>query len=126
MIFGMIKRVMNSPIARKTFLRLAAGLAGVSGLMPSAIAAEYPARPVRALVGQAAGSGSDIFSRLIGQWLSDHLHQPFVVENRAGGHRAAGAVARAEPDGYTLLFVDRLNLAAKLGMPRSVDETLAE
>jgi hypothetical protein len=56
---------MDSPIARRAFLRLAAGLAGVSGLMRSAVAADYPARPVRLLVGQAAGSGSDIFSRLI-------------------------------------------------------------
>ena len=102
---------MDRPIARRAFLRLAAGLTGVSGLMESAVAADYPARPVRLLVGQAAGSGSDIFSRLIGQWLSDHLHAPFVVENRAGatGNLAAEAVARAEPDGYTLLFVNNSN-----------------
>ena len=102
---------MRNGIERRAFLRLAAGVVSAPAVMRSASALDYPVRPVRFLVGQAAGSGSDIFSRLIGQWLSDHLHQPFVVENRAGatGNIAAEAVARAEPDGYTLLFVNNSN-----------------
>jgi tripartite-type tricarboxylate transporter receptor subunit TctC len=102
---------MKRLFERRAFLRLAAGIVGAPSLMRSASALDYPTRPIRFLVGQAAGSGSDIFSRLIGQWLSDHLHQPVVVENRAGatGNIAAEAVARAEPDGYTLLFVNNSN-----------------
>ncbi len=102
---------MKRLFERRAFLRLAAGIAGAPAVIRSASALDYPTRPIRFLVGQAAGSGSDIFSRLIGQWLSDHLHQPVVVENRAGatGNIAAEAVARAEPDGYTLLFVNNSN-----------------
>jgi tripartite-type tricarboxylate transporter receptor subunit TctC len=102
---------MKRLLERRAFLRLAAGIVGAPAVIRSASALDYPTRPIRLLVGQAAGSGSDIFSRLIGQWLSDHLHQPVVVENRAGatGNIAAEAVARAEPDGYTLLFVNNSN-----------------
>jgi tripartite-type tricarboxylate transporter receptor subunit TctC len=102
---------MKRLFERRAFLRLAAGIASAPAVIRSASAFDYPTRPIRFLVGQAAGSGSDIFSRLIGQWLSDHLHQPVVVENRAGatGNIAAEAVARAEPDGYTLLFVNNSN-----------------
>jgi tripartite-type tricarboxylate transporter receptor subunit TctC len=102
---------MKRLFERRAFLRLAAGIASAPAVIRSASALDYPTRPIRFLVGQAAGSGSDIFSRLIGQWLSDHLHQPVVVENRAGatGNIAAEAVARAEPDGYTLLFVNNSN-----------------
>jgi tripartite-type tricarboxylate transporter receptor subunit TctC len=71
----------------------------------------YPTRPVRIIVGQAAGSGSDIAARLLGQRLSERLGQPFVVENRpgAGGNIATEAVVRALPDGYTLLLVAAAN-----------------
>jgi tripartite-type tricarboxylate transporter receptor subunit TctC len=102
---------MKRLFERRAFLRLAAGIASAPAVIRSASAFDYPTRPIRFLVGQAAGSVSDIFSRLIGQWLSDHLHQPVVVENRAGatGNIAAEAVARAEPDGYTLLFVNNSN-----------------
>jgi tripartite-type tricarboxylate transporter receptor subunit TctC len=67
----------------------------------------YPTRPVRIIVAQAPGSGSDIGARLMGQWLSERLGQQFVVENRpgAGGNIGTEAVVRAPPDGYTILLV---------------------
>jgi tripartite-type tricarboxylate transporter receptor subunit TctC len=77
-----------------------------AGLVP-AFAADYPNRPVRWLIGFAAGGPVDIVARIMSQWLSDHLGQQFVVENRAGsgGNIAAAAAINAPPDGYTLLFV---------------------
>ena len=76
-----------------------------------AMAQAYPARPVRLMVGFAAGQAIDILARLIGQWLSDRLGQQFIIENRpgAGGNIAAEAVVRAPPDGYTLLVVGANN-----------------
>ena len=74
--------------------------------MASAQAQQYPDRPVRVLVGYAAGSGPDIQARTVSHQLAEDLHQSFVVENRTGanGTIAARAVATAAPDGYTLLF----------------------
>ena len=71
----------------------------------------YPSRPVRIIVGQAAGSGSDTAARLIGQWLSERLGQQFIIENRPGaaGNIATEAVVRALPDGHTLLLVNAGN-----------------
>ncbi|HEY4405420.1 MAG TPA: tripartite tricarboxylate transporter substrate binding protein [Xanthobacteraceae bacterium] len=68
---------------------------------------DYPSRPVRLVVGFAAGGAADIVARLIGQWLSQRLHQSFIIENRpgAGSNTAAEAVIKAPPDGYTLLHV---------------------
>src|SRR3954447_13737577 len=77
-----------------------------STIMPSS-AADYPNRPVRWLIGFTAGGPVDIVARIMAQWLSDRLRQPFLVENRAGsgGNIAAAAAINAAPDGYTLLFV---------------------
>src|SRR5260370_27445502 len=72
-----------------------------------ASAADYPNRPVRWLIGFAAGGPVDILARIMSQWLSEHFGQQFVVENRAGsgGNLAAAAAVNSTPDGYTLLFV---------------------
>src|SRR3982074_2021016 len=96
---------------RRDFLRLAAGAAALPALPRIARAQAYPARPVRVLVGLAAGSRSDILARLIGQWLSERLGQSFVIENRpgAGTNIATEAVVRAAPDGYTVLAVSPAN-----------------
>jgi tripartite-type tricarboxylate transporter receptor subunit TctC len=77
----------------------------------SAAAETYPSRPVRLIVGFPAGSAPDLLARLIGQWLSERLGQPFVVENRIGmgGNIATEAVVRAQADGYTLLQVGLSN-----------------
>src|SRR5580704_3384003 len=93
---------------RRRFLHLAAG-AGAAAL--PAAAAAYPARPVRVLVGFPAGSASDILARVTAPWLSQQLGQQFVVENRPGAatNIAAEVVARAVPDGYTLLLVTSTN-----------------
>src|SRR5580693_7461364 len=91
---------------RRTFLRLAAGAAVLPTVSHIAHAQSYPNRPVRLVVGFAPGGGNDITARLMGQWLSERLGQPFVVENRpgAGTNVATETVVNAAPDGYTLLM----------------------
>ena len=93
-------------LPRRSFLQLAAGAAALPAVSRHAWALDYPTRPVRIIVGFPAGAPSDITARLIGQWLSDRLAQPFVVENRAGagGNLATGLVVKAPPDGHTLLL----------------------
>ena len=80
-------------------------------MLRRASAQAYPSRPVRLLVGYAAGGGTDISARVIGQWLSERLGQQFIIENRPGGatNLATEAVARAAPDGYTLLLATAAN-----------------
>jgi tripartite-type tricarboxylate transporter receptor subunit TctC len=92
---------------RRQFLHLAAGAAVLPALPRIARAQGYPSRPVRIIVGFAAGGTTDILARLIGQWLSERLGQPFVIENRPGAGTSIGTetVVRAPPDGYTLLLV---------------------
>jgi tripartite-type tricarboxylate transporter receptor subunit TctC len=92
-------------LPRRQFLRLAIGAAGVSGIVATALALDYPARPVRIVEGFGAGGTPDLLSRLTGQWLSERLGQPFIVENRpgAGSNIAAQTVVAAPADGYTLL-----------------------
>ena len=82
-------------------------LAGLMGSVAPSSAADYPNRPVRWLIGFAAGGPVDIVARIMSQWLSEHFGQQFVVENRAGsgGNIAAAAAVTSPPDGYTLLFV---------------------
>lgn len=94
-------------LPRRAFLHLATAASALPAASRLAWADTYPARPVRMLVGYTAGSAPDILARIMGQWLSDRLGQPFVVENRpgAGTNLAAEAVVRAPADGYTLLVI---------------------
>jgi tripartite-type tricarboxylate transporter receptor subunit TctC len=98
-------------LPRRNFLRLAAGTAALSTVSRIARAQAYPSRPVRLIVPLAAGGATDIIARLIGQWLSERLGQPFVIDNRPGGGGNIGteAVVRAPADGYTLLLVGSFN-----------------
>ena len=95
-------------LARRSFLRFAAGAAAFPTVSRLAMAQTYPLRPVRVIVSFAAGGPTDILARLIGQHLSQRLGQQFVIENKpgAGGNIGAETVARAEPDGHTLLMID--------------------
>jgi tripartite-type tricarboxylate transporter receptor subunit TctC len=98
-------------LPRRQFLHLAAGAAALSTVSRIAWAEAYPARPVRLIVPLAPGGATDIVARLIGQWLSERLHQPFVIENRPGGGTNIGTetVVRAASDGYTLLLASTPN-----------------
>jgi tripartite-type tricarboxylate transporter receptor subunit TctC len=98
-------------LPRRRFLHLAAGAAALPAVSRVARAQAYPSRPVRWIVGYAAGGGNDIAARLMGQWLTERLGQPFVIENRPGANSNIGteAVVRAPPDGYTLLLVSAAN-----------------
>ena len=97
---------------RRHFLHLAAGAAALPTISQIARAQAYPTRPVRIVVGFAAGQAIDIIVRLISQWLSEQFGQQFIIENRpgAGGNIATEFVVRAPPDGYTLLAVGANNM----------------
>src|SRR5215468_1992232 len=101
---GSLEDGMNLP-RRRLFLHLAAGVAALPVVSSVAHGQAYPARPVRIIVGFAAGGPTDILARLIGQRLSERLGQSFVVEDRPGAatNIATEEVAHAPPDGYTLL-----------------------
>ena len=92
-------------------MHLAAGAAALPAASRFAWAQAYPARPVRLIIGYPPGSGPDINARLIGQWLSERLGQPFVIDNRpgAGSNIGTEAVVRAPADGYTLLIAASAN-----------------
>jgi tripartite-type tricarboxylate transporter receptor subunit TctC len=111
----MLGIIMKLP--RRRLLHLAAGAVALPAVSRVAWAQAYPSRPVHIIVGFAAGSAFDILARLIGQWLSERLGQPFVVDNRpgAGGTIGTEAAARARPDGYTLLII---------GSPDAINTTL--
>jgi tripartite-type tricarboxylate transporter receptor subunit TctC len=98
-------------LLRRQFLRIAAGAAALPAVSRIALALDYPTRPVHVIVGYPPGSGPDIEGRLIAQWLSERLGQPFVVENRPGAasNIATEAVVHAPADGYTLLLVASAN-----------------
>jgi tripartite-type tricarboxylate transporter receptor subunit TctC len=106
-------------LPRRQFLHLAAGAAALPVISRIAMAQSYPSRPVRILVGFAAGGGADIFARLMAQWLSERLGQQFIVENRLGAssNLAIEAAVNAAPDGHTLVVV---------GTPNAVNATLFE
>jgi len=104
-------------LLRRRLLHLAAGAVALPAVSRIAGAQNYPARPVRIIVGFSAGGPNDILARLIGAWLSERLGQPFIIENRpgAGSNLATEAIVRAPPDGYTLLLV---------GSPNAINATL--
>jgi len=95
----MLRRLRNGALA----------LACLAGAMfaPPAVAQDYPNRPIHFIVGFAAGGPNDIVARILGEWLSKHMGQQWVIENRAGsgGMLAAGSVINSAPDGYTVMFV---------------------
>jgi tripartite-type tricarboxylate transporter receptor subunit TctC len=88
-------------VPRRNILHLAAGAVALTTAPRFAFAQAYPTRPVRWIVAVAPGGGNDVFARLMGQWLSVRLGQPFIVENRPGAGNNIGteAVVRAPPDG---------------------------
>jgi tripartite-type tricarboxylate transporter receptor subunit TctC len=106
-------------LARRTLLRLAASAAILPATSRFSSGQAYPSRPVRIVVGFPAGGTTDIGARVIAQWLSDRLGQPFIVENKpgAGTHLATETVVRAPADGYTLLMATPSN---------AINETLYE
>jgi tripartite-type tricarboxylate transporter receptor subunit TctC len=94
-------------LQRREFLRLTVGAAAIPALARYAMAQSYPARPVHVIVGFPPGGAADTLARLLGQWLSERLGQPFIIENRPGaaGNIATEAAVKAAADGYTLLLV---------------------
>src|SRR5438552_8406533 len=98
-------------LPRRTFLKLTAGAAVLPAASRFARAQAYPLRPLRMIIGYPPGGSADITARLTGQWLSEQLGQPVVIESRPGAatNLATEAVVRAAPDGYTLLLVAPAN-----------------
>jgi tripartite-type tricarboxylate transporter receptor subunit TctC len=103
-------------IPRRRCLYLAAGAVALPAVSRIAKAQAYPTRPVRIIVGFAAGNTPDILARLMGQWLSERLGQPFIIENRpgAGGNIGTEVVVRAPADGYTLLLGASANVSSAM------------
>src|SRR6201988_4595261 len=97
--------------SRRRFLQLASAAVALLASSRFARAQTYPSRPVRLIIGYTPGGSADLTARLMAQWLSERLGQPFVVESRpgAGTNLATEAVVHAPPDGYTLLLVAPAN-----------------
>jgi tripartite-type tricarboxylate transporter receptor subunit TctC len=110
------RNVMNRAFA------LAAGLAALIGTMPAATAAEFPVKPITLIIGFAPGGPSDVMARIFTKKMEEILKQPVVVENRvgAGGGIAATAVARAAPDGYTILLATGSSLAINVSLYKNL------
>src|SRR5580704_8474231 len=106
-------------LARRQFIRFAAGAAALTAAPRHGEAQNYPARPLRLIVGFAPGGPGDIAARLTAEWISQRLGAPVIVENRpgAGSNLAAAAVVHAAPDGYTLLLA---------GVSAAINATLYE
>jgi tripartite-type tricarboxylate transporter receptor subunit TctC len=102
-------RMMKLP--RRKLLHLTAGAAALPTISRFAWAQSYPSRPVRIIVGFASGGVTDVFTRLIGQWLSERMGQQFVIENRpgAGSNLSIEMAAKSQPDGYTLVVISSTN-----------------
>jgi tripartite-type tricarboxylate transporter receptor subunit TctC len=98
-------------LPRRQFLRLTTGIAAFPAVSRFAWADGYPSRPVRLLVGFAAGGNFDVVARIVAEWMSEHLHQPVIVENRPGAssNLATEAAVRAPADGYTLVLGGAVN-----------------
>ena len=114
-------------LPRRNFLHLAAGAAALPALSRFAWAQTYPSRPVRIVVGFTVGGFYDTYARLIAQWLSQHLGQPFVIENRtgAGGSIATEVVVRAALMGTPCSLLAQTMLGTRLSMIISVSITSA-
>ena len=98
-------------LPRRKLLHLAAGAVALPAISRIASAMDYPARPVRWIVGFPPGGPNDITARIMAEFLSERLHQQFAVENRPGaaGNVATESVARAQPDGYTVMELATVN-----------------
>src|SRR5215510_3242367 len=117
--FAEISARQSMTLHRRQFMHLAASAAALPIVSRVARAQTYPSRPVRIIVGFAAGGATDVVARLIAPWLSDRLGQQFVVENRigAGGIVATETVVKSPADGHSLLVV---------GISDAVNATLFE
>ena len=114
-------------LPRRRFLHLLIGAAALPAIWRMAWAQAYPSRPARLIVPFAPAGGADTIARLMGQWLSERLGQPFIIENRPGGGANIGteAVVRASPDGYTLLIAGGYNTTTRRCTTSSISISFA-
>jgi tripartite-type tricarboxylate transporter receptor subunit TctC len=108
--------------AMKRRMMMAAGFAALIGALPAAHAAEFPTKPITLVLGFAPGGPSDVMARILTKKMEELLKQPVVIENRAGagGGIAANAVARAAPDGYTILLATGSSLAINVSLYKNL------
>jgi tripartite-type tricarboxylate transporter receptor subunit TctC len=107
------------------FIRVAAAATVIAGLWYAAVparAADYPAKPITLIIGFAPGGPSDVMARILTRKMEELVKQPFVIENRpgAGGSIAGAAVARATPDGYTILLATGSLLAINISLMKNI------